>query len=183
MKNGKIIGLLLAAAVAQGCGERGDPEGGTLFRVNSITADSTDINTTCTESGGLTLFQKTDALVEFESKTLNTGDDVDVTINEYEIEYIPLDGGPELSSHDYPFILTKLVPGNGKLSTNVEFVPINTKKQYRNATTGTTSFTKISLYQAHYIFRGTTEYDVKVEAEGDISFALGNNYIVTCEAQ
>lgn len=184
MKNMKLIGLFLVAVVAQACGERGDSEAGTDFRVNLIEAESTDLNTTC-NLNGVSVFQKDSASVVFESKATRnsegSGELVDVILDGYTIEYTALDGGPALSGHSYPFEQTALVPGDGSTTLTVELLPIVTKKQYRNATTGTTSFTKISFYKAHYVFTGETEYHVPVETEADLTFALGNNYIIDCQ--
>lgn len=183
MKKIQRIGLIIVAVAAHACGTQGDPAAGTDFRVNVISTESTDISTTC-NSGGVRLFQKTSASTELESKSPNEDSPpIDVQLDSYEIEYTPLDGGPELTGHVYPFEVSYLVPGNGKLTVDLEMVPINTKKQYFNSTTGTTSFTKISVYQAHYVFRGTTEYEEPVRAEGDITFVMGNNYVVDCSGQ
>lgn len=182
MNKMKVLVLLLSASVVAACGTKGDPAAGTDFRVNSIEVDSTDINTTCLDpNSGLRLFVKQSATVELGNEANDAERPIDVQLDSYEIDYTALDGGPALSAHVYPFEVSYLVPGNGTLEVGIEMVPIVTKKQYYNATTNTTNFSKISLYQAHYVFNGTTEFKEPVQAEGDITFALGNNYIVDCE--
>lgn len=184
MKKLKLLGILLAAALAHGCGEKGDAEGGTDFRVNSLSNDTHDFNTTCFDDASmLNLVQSQGIEVELESKPTNEDYPIDVIVDSYDLTYIPLDGGPELAGHTYPIADSQIVAGGGKQAFTVEFLPVNTKREYMNATTGTSNYRKISLYQAHYVFYGTTEYNVAVKAEGDQTFWLGNTYVVKCEAQ
>jgi hypothetical protein len=175
-----FLGLLAAASLAA-CGDTGNAAGGGIFRVNDVIAPDGAVNTTCID-GDLVLVQSQFATAELANVAVR--DDVeppDIVLQSYRLDYFPMDGGPDLAPHDYPFSESVLVPANGTAQFGVEFMPVKTKREFFQATTGTTSFRSTFFYEARYEFIGESAYGDKVEAQGSTTFSLGNNYIVDCD--
>lgn len=184
MKTLKLTFLGLAAAVAlTACGDTGSAVSGSSFRVDSINLENTAVNTTCKHSeveGAV--FQ--DEQVEVILANEGVREDVEppnVILDRYFVEYIPLDGGPEISPVDYGIEQTLLVPSNSTLSFTATLIPIANKKEYLAATTDTTNYGATFYYQAKYRFEARTIYGDEVEATGSTTFNMGNTYIVDCK--
>ena len=174
------ISALTALSIVSCGGEGANPDAGLRFYISKLAPTSDGINTTCTLAA-LNVVKADYADITFTNKAVGKADPIDIVLENYTIDYTPLDkGAPKLKASANGYRMTDTVPGNGALAGKVMLASIDIKDQFLSATTGTTAYGSTFAYKVHYLFTGHTVTQKAVSTEGETSMTMGNTYIVAC---
>lgn len=127
---------------------------------------------------------KHSAEITFSNDQLPTADGgLDILLTSYSITYRLINcppgasGCPPLSSPPSQNI-NVLIPTGADVTTTVDFVPLDVKRQYRDA--GGEDGDAAPLYEAHYVFRGGTRpFTAEVTISGNAEFHITNFNLCT----
>jgi hypothetical protein len=97
-----------------------------------------------------------------------------ITIDRYTIEYIPIDPlSPPLSRREY-FQTLQLPPNSSSSFTDIQFLDINTKQEFRSFTSNNPGITN-GRYSVVYRFRGHNDVGEEASVTATGSFHMSAN--------